>query len=113
MNLRQQHATGCAWVGGALTLTISTENQFVFGGQGSICPNGLDLDACLKTRRTTRAREARAKSGVGAATAAGGLGSGVGGVPGAQRPEWDEVVEAIAHAVVGARDTRRDKCSVF
>lgn len=34
-------------------------------------------------------------------------------MPGAQCPEWDEVVVAIAHAVVGAGDTWGDEGSVL
>ena len=66
----------------------------------------------LEARRATGAREAGAKARVGA-EAARGLGSGVGGVPGAQSPEWDEVVVAVAHAVVGAGDSWGDEGSVL
>ena len=57
----------------------------------------------LEARRATRAGESGAEAGVGAG-AAGRLGSGVGGVPSAQRPEWNEVIVAVARAVVRACD---------
>src|SRR5699024_8417403 len=66
----------------------------------------------LETRRTTSAGESGAKARVGAG-AARGLGSGVGGVPGAQCPEWNEVVVAVARAVVGAGDSWGDEGSVL
>ena len=66
----------------------------------------------LEARRATGAREAGAKARVGAG-AARGLGSGVGGVPSAQRPEWNEVVVAVAHAVVRACDARSSKGGIF
>ena len=66
----------------------------------------------LEARRATGAREAGAKARVGAG-AARGLGSGVGGVPGAQCPEWNEVVVAVARAVVRACDARSSKGGIF